>query len=106
MKRLAVAALAAAIGGGIVAAAVGQSGGLGRPLVLHGTRSSSPLLGISWGRSQGWLERLDPKTLRKRRGHRLGLAEFTGVGWSYSPDRGALALGNHSSSMLTVLPAR
>jgi hypothetical protein len=86
MKRLAAVVSVAALAAGVAVAALGQSAGLHRPLVLREAASTSPLLGLRYGRRQPWLERLDPATLKARAGRRLGLAEFSG-GWTYSPDR-------------------
>jgi len=105
MKRLAAVVSVAAFAAGVAVAALGQSAGLHRPLVLREAASTSPLLGLRYGRRQPWLVRLDPATLKARAGRRLGLAEFSG-GWTYSPDRTQLAFGNRGGNVLAWPPAR
>src|ERR671936_543655 len=78
---------------------------LQQALVLRGPSSTSPLLGFRYGPRQTWLVRLDPKTLRARRGRRLALDSYS-ASWSYSPDRQLLALGNQTSAPITAVPAR
>jgi hypothetical protein len=106
MKRLAVVLFAAAFSAGVAVAGLGPRDGLERPLVLRAAGPASPLLGIHYARSEPWLVRLDPKTLRIRPGRKLVLGGYSVVGWSYSPDRRLLALGNESSTQFTYYPSR
>jgi hypothetical protein len=106
MKRLAAVALGAALFVGVAVAGSAHRGTLGRPLVLRGPASTSPLLGLEYGRTGVWLARLDRRTLKILPGRRLALVEYSG-GWSYSPDRSQLAFGNYySSTELVAVPAR
>lgn len=105
MKKLALVVLAAAVSAGIALAGPGQRRALQQALVLRGPPSTSPLLGFRYGPRQTWLVRLDPKTLRARRGRRLALDSYS-ASWSYSPDRQLLALGNQTSAPITAVPAR
>jgi hypothetical protein len=104
MKRLAAVLFAVAFSAGV--AGLGPRGGLERPLVLRAAASASPLLGVQNGRSQAWLVRLDPKTLRIRPGRKLALVGYSAVGWSFSPDRRLLAFGNQDTGELTFTPAQ
>jgi hypothetical protein len=106
MKRLAAVLFAVAFSASVAVAGLGPRGGFERPLVLRAGALVSPLLGIHYGRSETWLVRLDPKTLRIRPGRKLGLGGDSVVGWSFSPDRRLVAFGNQSSSALTFTPAR
>src|SRR5712691_3370849 len=96
MKRLLAVALTAAFFAGVAVASLAQRGAQ-RPLVLRGAASSSPLLGLAYGRLDVWLTRLDPKTLKVLPGRKLALGRFWS-GWSLSPDRAQLAFGNQPSS--------
>ncbi len=106
MKRLAAVLIAVAFSAGVAVAGLGPRKGLERPLVLRAAAPASPLLGIQYGRSQARLVRLDPKTLMIRPGRKLGLVGYSVVGWSYSPDRHLLAVGNQDTGELTFTPAQ
>jgi hypothetical protein len=97
MRKLAAVVLAAAFFAGVAVASLDQRRGLTRPLVLRAPAVSSPLLGLTYGRLETWLTRLDPKTLRTR-GRWLSLSRYAG-GWSFSPDRRMLAFGNQPSDL-------
>jgi hypothetical protein len=95
--RLAALLVAAAVFAGFAVAGLGQPGGPQQPMVLRGAVSSSPLLGITYGRLDTWVTRLDPNTLRVQPGRKLALGRFAS-GWSFSPDRARLAFGTQPSS--------
>jgi hypothetical protein len=106
MKRLAAVALGAALFLSVAVAGSAHRGALKRSLVLRGPSSTSPLLGLEYGRTAVWLARLDRRTLKIRPGRRLALVEYSG-GWSYSPDRSQLAFGSYySATELVAVPAR
>jgi hypothetical protein len=97
MKRLVAVVVAAAFFAGVAVASL-QRGGLDRPLVLRGGASPSPLLGLTYGRLDTWLTRLDPKSLRVASGRWLALDRYSS-GWSFSPDRQLLAFGSQPSAL-------
>jgi hypothetical protein len=96
MRRPVAVVLAAALFLGV--AVVGLAQRDSRPhLVLRGPASPSPLLGLTYGRLDTWLTRLDAKTLAVR-GRWLPLGRYSGA-WGYSPDRRFLAFGNQPSEL-------
>jgi hypothetical protein len=95
--RLAAVVLAAAFCAGMAVAAR-EPAGLGRPLVLRGQASSSPLLALRYGRLDTWLVRVEPRTLNTLPGRKLTLGRYLRA-WSFSPDRSRLVLGSEAGSM-------
>jgi hypothetical protein len=98
-RTLAAAAFVAAALATSVSSA--QSKGI-HPLTLRPAPVTSPLLGISFGRLDTSLVRLDPRTLLPR-GRGVSLERFTGP-WSFSPDRRQLVFGS-AYSQLSASPA-
>ncbi len=97
-----LAALALAAFG--VAAAQPQSSP--RPLGLKSTASPHSLLAFAFGRhGDQHLVRVDPLTLRQRRGPRLAVTGHA-LGWSFSPEGRVLALGDNSGGEVFLVDPR
>lgn len=62
-------------------------------LLVRGPAASKPVLAFRWTRDSGDLLRVDAKTLRPLRGRSLRIADHS-LGWSFSPNRRLLALGD------------
>lgn len=75
----------------VASAGSGQSKGVG-PLTLRPAPVTNPLLGITFGRLDTRLTRLDPRTLIPR-GRGISLERFAGR-WSFSPDRRQLVFAS------------
>jgi hypothetical protein len=100
MKRCVAIASGTAFAAVITVAALAGRGGSQRPLVLRPPAPPSPLLGLEWNEAQSWLVRLDPNTLRIRRGHRLALGRFSYSGASsFSPGRRLIAFGSQATEV-------
>lgn len=74
-----------------------------RPAVpIPAVKIPAPLLGITFGaHEKAFLERLDPLTLRRVSKRRLELLGHL-FGWSFSPDRSRLVLGNDHGELHVV----
>jgi hypothetical protein len=102
--------------GAIAAVGLARSGERTVPAGAQATAPLvGPLLGIVSERRRGWLVRVDPDTLRPRRGARIdvggeGCVPRSGGSacsflppWSVSPDRSRLALARHEAGVLRSL---
>lgn len=102
MKARSVTAAAFVAAALVTSVGSGQSKGT-RPLTLRPAPVTNPLLGISFGRLDTRLARLDPRSLLPR-GHGISLERYTGA-WSFSPDRRQLVFASGHSSPLSESPA-
>lgn len=77
-----------------------------RALELKAAPAPHSLLAFQRGKRTTSLVRVDPRTLRYRKGRRLDVGGY-GSGWSFSPDGSLLALGDRDfGRVLLVDPAR
>lgn len=77
-----------------------------RALELKAPPTPHSLLAFRGDRRTTWLVRVDPRTLRYRKGRKLDITGY-GSGWSFSPDGSLLALGDRTfGRVLLVDPAR
>jgi hypothetical protein len=86
---LLVAAVAAALA--VVSGAGTEPGH--RALELKTPPAAHSVLAFQHGKRTTWLRRVDSRTLRYQKGRRLDVGGY-GSGWSFSPDRSLLALGD------------
>lgn len=92
------AAVSIALGG--LAAASAQPIPAPRALALRAMPAHS-YLAFSYSRQGSLLARVDPRTLRFRKGRQLDVGQDV-TGWSFSPDRSRLALGGGLGDILVV----
>ena len=101
MKARTLAAAAFVAVALVASAGSGQSKGI-LPLTLRPAPPANPPLGITFGRLDTRLTRLDPRTLLPR-GRGVSLERFSGA-WSFAPDRRQLVFGS-AYSPLSESPA-
>jgi hypothetical protein len=73
----------------------GSSSPRPRPLQLRGLAATHSLLAFRWTRDSGYLARVRATTLQPLRGKQMMISGQSS-GWSFSPDRRQLALGDTS----------